>query len=115
MASFDAERDLFRALVISRVGQDTPWSGRQLRLDIWRRLLDEVTDHLDPEEARLARAIVTYLTGGLPWLTMADESDLDGAQAGRAAAWAIRTLIADLRIRNEEARRRGAATNTEEE
>ena len=70
---------------------------------MWRELLGEVTDHLDPEEARLGQAVIVYLTGGLPWLTMADESGLDGAQAGRAVGWAIRTLIADLRARNEKA------------
>jgi AcrR family transcriptional regulator len=110
MAGFDELRDLFRALVISRVGQKTEWSGRQERLDMWRGLLKEVTDHLDPEEALFGQAVIVYLTGGLPWLTMADESGLDGARAGRATGWAIRTLIADLRARNEEAKRQGATT-----
>lgn len=109
MVGFDAHRDLFRALVISRVGQETAWSGRQERRDMWRGLLQEVTGHLDPDDARLSQAVIVYLTGGLPWLTLADESGLDGAQAGRAVGWAIRTLIADLRTRNEEAQRRGAA------
>jgi AcrR family transcriptional regulator len=103
MADLDGMRGLFRAIVVSRVGQQTTWTGRQQRLDMWRQLLGEVTGHLDPEEARLGKAVIVYLTGGLPWLTMADESGLDGAQAGRAAGWAIRTLIADLRARNEKA------------
>ncbi len=116
MVGFDANRDLFRALVVSRVGQEAAsWSGRQVRLDMWRRLLEEVTDHLDPEEALLAQAIIVYLTGGLPWLTMADESGLDGARAGRAASWAIRTLIDDLRTRNDEAKRQGAERYTSKE
>ena len=110
-------RGLFRALVVSRVGQPTAWSGRQQRLDYWRSLLDEVTGHLDPDEARVAKAAVVYLTGGLPWLTMADESGLDGAEAGRAVGWAIRTLIADLRTRNEKqkaaAKRRRASRREE--
>jgi len=103
MADLDANRAFFRAMVVSRVGEPARWTGRQKRLDMWRGLLEEVTDHLDPEEARLAKAVIVYLTGALPWLTMADESGLDGAQAGRAAGWAIRTLIADLRARNEKA------------
>ena len=122
MADLDANRGFFRAFVISRVGQtqEASWSGRQQRLRIWRTLLDEVTSHLDPEEARLAQAVVVYLTGGLPWLTMADESGLDGAEAGRATAWAIRTLIADLRARNTKskkaaARARRTASGTREE
>ena len=103
MADLDANRALWRAIFISRVGQHTTWTGRQQRLDYWKELLEEVTGHLDPEEALLAKAVIVYLTGGLAWLTMTDESGLDGAQAGRAAAWAIRTLIADLRARNEKA------------
>ena len=110
MADLDANRGLFRAIFVSRVGQQATWTGRQQRLDFWRDLLEEVTDHLDPEEALLAKAVIVYLTGGLAWLTMADESGLDGAQAGRAAGWAIRTLIADLRARNQEAATRGDRT-----
>lgn len=103
MADLDRMRALFRALVVSRVGQSETWTGRQERLDMWRGLLKEVTDHLDEEEARLGQAVIVYLTGGLPWLTMADESGLDGAEAGRAVGWAIRTLVADLRARNDKA------------
>jgi AcrR family transcriptional regulator len=103
MADLDSRRALFRAIVVSRFGEETTWTGRRERLNIWRELLEEVTDHLDEEEALLAKAVIVYLTGGLPWVTMADESGLDGAQAGRAVGWAIRTLIADLRVRNERA------------
>ena len=105
MAAFDRLRDLNRAIVIARVGQETNWTGRQERLDDMRALLEEVTDHLDPAEARRAKAVLTYLCGGLAWLTMADESGLDGTEAGKAAGWAIRTLIADLRARNEGAKK----------
>src|SRR5579862_9596300 len=103
IADLDANRALFRAIVVSRVGQESTWTGRLQRLDFWRELLEEVTDQLDPEEARLGKAAIVYLTGGLAWLTMADESGLDGTQAGNAAGWAIRTLIADLRARNNKA------------
>ena len=109
MAGFERLRGLNRAIVIARVGQETNWTGRQERLDGLRTVLDEVTDHLDPDEAWRAKAVITYLCGGLAWLTMADESGLDGVEAGRAAGWAIRTLVADLRERNNEAapKRRG--------
>lgn len=112
MADFDDDRALNRAIVIARVGQETNWTGRQQRVELGRRLLEEVTDNLDPEEARLAKAVIIYLAGGLAWLSMADESGLDGAQAGRAAGWAIRTLIADLRARNDRAARSKRRTPT---
>lgn len=110
MADLDSMRGLFRALVVSRVGQSETWTGRQERLDMWRALLREVTDHLEEEEARLYQAVIVYLTGGLPWLTLADESGLDGAEAGRAVGWAIRTLVADLRARNDKAAAQKSAT-----
>jgi AcrR family transcriptional regulator len=109
MAGLDANRAHWRAIIVARVGQKPTSTGRQQRLDVWRKVLEEVTDHLDPEEALLAKAVIVYLTGGLAWLTMTDESGLDGAQAGRAAAWAIRTLIADLRAHNEQAAPKGTA------
>ena len=105
MVGFDRLRGLNRAIVIARVGQETDWSGRHERLEGLRYLLDEVTDHLDSAEARRAKAVIAYLSGGLAWLTMADESGLDGVEAGQAAGWAIRTLIADLRKRNEGAKK----------
>jgi AcrR family transcriptional regulator len=103
MVELDTNRALNRAIVVSRVGHEEAWTGRPEHLDIVRRLLEEVTGNLDPEEARLGKAVIGYLAGGLAWLTMADESGLDGAQAGRAAGWATRTLIADLRARNDKA------------
>ena len=117
MAEFDNDRALNRAIVVARVGKETSWTGRQERVEAMRRLLEEVTDHLDAEEARLAKAVIVYLAGALAWLTMADESGLDGAEAGRAAGWAIRTLVADLRARNEKAARprRRTKTSTEKE
>lgn len=118
MADFDTDRALNRAIVVARVGQETTWTGRQERVEYLWELLQEVTDHLDPEEARRGKAVIAYLAGGLAWLTMADESGLDGVQAGQAASWAIRTLIADLCERNEKAvaqgRRRPAARSQKE-
>lgn len=105
MVGFERLRELNRAIVIARIGQDTNWTGRQERLEGLRGLLAEVTDHLDPDEARRGMAVIAYLSGGLAWLTMADESGLDGVEAGRAAGWAIRTLVADLRARNDVAAR----------
>ena len=117
MANLDATRALNRAIVVARVGQQTTWTGRQQRLDALGELLEEVTHHLDPEEARQAKAVIAYLSGGLAWLTMADESGLDGSEAGRAVGWALRTLIADLRARNAVAanpRHRGTASRPKE-
>jgi AcrR family transcriptional regulator len=98
---FDEERELNRAIVSARVGGSLPWPQREGRLEAICAALAEVTDRLDPAEAERAKAIVGYLAGGLAWMTLADESGLDGREAGLAVGWAIRVLVADLRVRNE--------------
>jgi hypothetical protein len=46
------------------------------------------------------------LANALAWLSLRDESGLDGQQSGAAITWAIDTLVADLHRRN----RRAAST-----
>lgn len=41
----------------------------------------------------------------LAWVTMRDEAGLEGREVGKALEWAMRTLIDDLRRRNEVAGR----------
>ena len=60
MVELDINPALNRAIVVSRVGHETAWTGRQERLDIVRRLLEEVTGNLDPEEACARRSSPTY-------------------------------------------------------
>ena len=48
-----------------------------------------------------ASAVIAYLANALAWLSLRDESGLDGRDAGAAIAWAIDTLVADLRRRND--------------
>ena len=52
-----------------------------------------------PKGDRLLATAMLQVLHTTPWLEMRDHWDLNGAQIGRATAWAIRTLLADLRSR----------------
>lgn len=58
---------------------------------------DAVKDLSEPDRT-LATAMLQVLHT-TPWLEMRDHWDLDGEQIARATAWAIRTLLNDLRTR----------------
>ena len=99
MAGFDEDKAFSRAVVAARFADGLAWPQRGRVIEAIRAALAEITDHLDPDEAARATAIIVHLASGLAWMSMADDSGLDGTQAGKAAAWAIRTLITDLRDR----------------
>jgi len=80
--------------------------GRAMRLSVKDKrsqaFLDTIADAaktLDPEDRKLAAAIVQLLVGGQAWIEMHQQWDLTGEQMGRAAHWAVRTLLADLHAR----------------
>ena len=52
-----------------------------------------------PESDRVLATAMLQVLHTTPWLEMRDHWDLTGEQIGRATAWAIRTLLADLRRR----------------
>jgi hypothetical protein len=74
-------------------------------------VLEEVTGDLSKAEARQAHAVVVYLSNMLTWVTMRDELGLETPDIGAAVSWALRTLIDDLRRRNEAAGASGKASN----
>jgi len=100
---FDESPRLVRAMALSQAGRGVRSQRRARRLVSIRNALAEVTDRLSNEEVRQAEAVVFSLESMLAWVTMRDEAGLNGKQTGEAIAWAIRTLVADLRRRNQAA------------
>jgi AcrR family transcriptional regulator len=96
-ADFDRRPGLVRALALSRLGRRVRGYRRSERLGaISRALRDELV--AAPEaEIRRAEAVLAYLHNMLAYTTLREESGLDGEEIGRAIAWAIRTLVDDLR------------------
>lgn len=88
--------ELTRALVRSTAGRATRSAVRGQRVDAIGAALKPVTDGLDADTARWATAVIAHLCSAASWVIIADESDLDEAEAQQAVAWAIDALIATL-------------------
>ena len=87
------------------IAQSTP-QGRAMRLSVKAKRSEAFlavtagpANGLGAEDHRLAAAILQLLVGGQAWLEMRQQWDLTGEQMARASAWAVRTLLADLRAR----------------
>ncbi len=93
---YDDQAPLIRAL-LSKRGQEIRTRTRRRRLKTFEKAMEELTQDLEPEERRLANAVVYMLVSAPAWQAMRDQCGLDGAEAGRAAAWAIRVLTDELR------------------
>jgi AcrR family transcriptional regulator len=98
---------LARAMALSQAGQSARSDRRLERLARIRRALAEVTSDLPDEEKRKAVAVLGYLENVLAWVTMREATGLASREVEEAVEWAMRTLIDDLRRRNDAARREG--------
>jgi AcrR family transcriptional regulator len=94
---FDNERELIRASRTAPVANQFYRHSRQARQAHMMALLEELTDGLEPAEAKGVAAVLRYLNGSLAWQTMEDDFGLDGAGSGTAVSWATRTLLAEVR------------------
>jgi AcrR family transcriptional regulator len=101
---------LTRALVQTTSGRAARSGGRLERVEAIRTALKPLTDSLDADTARRATAVIAHLCSAASWVTIADDSGLDDADAQQASAWAIDALLAALRTqgkKNNTGRRRG--------
>jgi AcrR family transcriptional regulator len=102
---FDERPGLVRALALSQLGRHVRGYRRRERLEaIGQALRAELTELPEPE-LRRAEAVLAYLHNILAYTTLREENGLSGDEIGEAVGWAIRTLIADLRNRNQNRRR----------
>jgi len=103
---FDKRPGLVRALALSQLGRRVRSHRRSERLGaISKALRDELPD-APQAELRRAEAVLAYLHNVLAYTTLREESGLDGEEIGRTIAWAIRTLVDDLRRRYKRSNRR---------
>jgi hypothetical protein len=56
-----------------------------------------VTASLSPEDRRRVVAVIYLLVSAPTWQAIREQSGLSGAEAGEAAAWAVRVLTDELR------------------
>src|SRR5437588_4487100 len=97
---FDERPGLVRAMAFSQLGQNARGYRRRERLEAIRRVLEDELSGLPAPELRRAEAVLAYLHNMLAYTTLREESGLSGEEVGEALAWAIRTLVEDLRRRN---------------
>lgn len=98
---FDERPGLVRALALSQLGQSVRGYRRRERVDAISEALRQEVGQLPEDELRRAEAVLAYLHNMLAYTTLREETGLSGEAIGEALAWAIRTLVEDLRRRNE--------------
>ncbi len=103
-SEFDVNERLILAQWATALGRDVRARGRRRRISAYGDVLAGITSDLSREEARAAHAVISYLISSWTWKTMREEFHMNGAESGRAVAWALRNLIADLKLRNESAK-----------
>ena len=103
---FDDTPAIVQAVLAARVAGSLRWEPRSDRIREIEEALAPACDRLPREEAEQATAVIVYLANALAWLSLRDESGLDGHQSGAAITWAIDALVADLRRRNQRAHAR---------
>jgi AcrR family transcriptional regulator len=98
--AFDEMEPLIRAQWLTPHGRASREVGRKRRLANWRKVLADVTNNLPDEEQVRGLGVVLFLLSSRAWQALKDEFGMDGRESGKAVSWALRTLIADLRKRN---------------
>ncbi|HEU4759053.1 MAG TPA: helix-turn-helix domain-containing protein [Dehalococcoidia bacterium] len=102
-AAFDDHEATILAQWATPAGREVRERGRRRRVESYRAVLRDVTANLPPAEARAALAVIAHLMSSWAWKTFREEFGMSGPESGAAVAWALSTLIADLRSRNTEA------------
>jgi AcrR family transcriptional regulator len=99
--AYDDNESLVRGVLNSKGARELRTRTRRRRRKQAEKALDEVTAELDSEDRRRASAVIYLLISAPAWQAMREQSGLSGAEAGEAAAWAVRVLTDELR-RNPE-------------
>jgi AcrR family transcriptional regulator len=95
--SYDESGSLVRAMLASKAGRAVRERTRRRRQRAFGRAMRDLTAGLEPKERARALAVVYLLVSAPAWQAMREQSGLDGVEAGKAAAWALRVLTDELR------------------
>jgi len=93
----DENEALVRARLLSGVHRRIHHDTRRRRDKLVEKAMEDVTERLDPFDARRACAVVRVLMNSGAWEMMRDNWNLTGEQAGETLAWAIHILVDELR------------------
>ena len=91
--------DIARALYRSTIGRGIRAGQRSRRIEVIESALRPLTAKLDEDEARRVTAVIAFLISSNTWITIQDESGLDGDEIRLGVSWAIDLLVDDLKRR----------------
>jgi AcrR family transcriptional regulator len=91
---------LVRAMLWTRLGRRARSGHRRRRVEAITGALAEVTSHLPSAAARRRTGALVYLASLPAWITVSEECGLSAEDAQLGIAWAITTLVAELRREN---------------
>jgi len=89
--------ELARALLRTTTGRSLRSDYRRARVDVIRGALQREVPGLPRRDLDRAAPVLSYLCSSSAWITVQDESGLGARDAQAAVAWAIDTLLAQLR------------------
>lgn len=95
--SYDESEPVVRAMLNSKAARTVRERTRRRRQRQFERAMSELTEELEPKERLRALGVVYLLVSAPGWQAMRDQWGLDGEEAGKAAAWAVRVLTDELR------------------
>jgi AcrR family transcriptional regulator len=99
-AGFDAIAPIAIMMRSTPQGRALRLAQNARRVSSYTQALADVVKDLPRGDRKLATAMLQVLHT-TPWLEMHDHWKLDGKQIARATAWAVRTLLKDLRERGQ--------------
>ncbi len=88
---------LMRVLMTTRSGRQLRARTVQQRNRAAQQALAPLTQGMSERDALAVTAMCKAISSGAVWQILHDDWGLSGPEAGRAAAWALRTLISSLR------------------
>jgi AcrR family transcriptional regulator len=94
---FDQDAELRKALVLVTWESGAIADLQHQRTEMFDRVIDPLTGHLNPEHARAVSMLIRYLASSRTWLAFRDEAGLSGAETGPVVGWAIQLMIDALR------------------
>ena len=95
--SYDESEPLVKAMLNSKAARAVRERTRRRRQRQFERAMSELTEELGPRERHRAIAVLYLLVSAPAWRAMREQWGLDGEEAGKAAAWAVRVLTNELR------------------
>jgi len=88
---------LVTAMLLTRPGRKMRERSLARRKQALVQALSSLTRQMPEADAHAVVGLIKVLVSGSAWHQLHQEWGLDGAAAGRVAAWALRTLIGELR------------------